>query len=91
MATAHDAKRIRPASGRVAAITGACTYLGTELVRRLEEDPRYARILVLDVRPPPVRGDKISFYNVDLTQPTVDDELATLLVQIGRASCRERV
>jgi len=76
----HDAKRgLRPREGRVAAITGACTYLGTELVRRLEEDPRYARVLVLDVRPPSVRADKIVFYNIDLTQPTVDDDLATLL------------
>src|SRR5438105_14592195 len=37
---------------RVVAVTGACTYLGGELLRRLEEDPRYSRILALDVRPP---------------------------------------
>jgi len=75
-------RRERPREGRIAAITGACTYLGTELVRRLEEDKRYARVLVLDVRPPPVPlgpQSKVTFYNIDLTQPTVDDELATLL------------
>ena len=65
--------------GRIVAVTGACTYLGVELLRRLQEDPRYARVLALDVRQPPVRGDKIEFIQIDLTQPTVDGELATLL------------
>jgi UDP-glucose 4-epimerase len=84
-------RRERPRDGRVAAVTGACSYLGVELLRRLEEDPRYRRVLVLDVRDPratktsngtPLSAgtdSKLAFYNVDLTQPTVDDELATLL------------
>jgi UDP-glucose 4-epimerase len=72
-----------PASigGRVVAVTGACTYLGGELLRRLEEDPRYTRVLALDVRAPSQVGGKIEFVKLDLTQPTVDGELATLLQQ----------
>lgn len=72
----------RRASGRVVAITGACTYLGTELVRRLEEDRRYAKILLLDVREPPILHEgttKARFFPIDLTQPTIDGEIATLL------------
>jgi UDP-glucose 4-epimerase len=75
--------------GRVVAITGACTFLGTELIRRLEEDPRYARVLALDVRPPPVplapgdRTAKTRFVKIDLTQPTIDAEIATLLDREG--------
>jgi UDP-glucose 4-epimerase len=65
--------------GRVVAITGACTFLGGELLRRLEEDPRYSRVLALDVRRPAQIGGKIEFVQLDLTQPTVDAELATLL------------
>ncbi len=68
--------------GRVVAITGACTYLGTELVRRLEEDRRYARVLLLDVREPPVLAEgatKARYFPIDLTQPTIDAEIATLL------------
>jgi len=65
--------------GRVVAVTGACTYLGRELLRRLEEDPRYGRVLALDIRPPNVVGSKIEFIKLDLTQPTVDGDLATLL------------
>ena len=66
-------------SCRVVAVTGACTFLGTELLRRLEEDARISRVLALDVRQPSIRGTKIEYINLDLTQPTVDGELATLL------------
>ena len=67
-------------TGRVVAVTGACTYLGGELLRRLEEDPRYRRILALDIRPPALApGGKTEFVKIDLTQPTIDGELATLL------------
>jgi UDP-glucose 4-epimerase len=65
--------------GRVVAVTGACTFLGGELLRRLEEDPRYSRVLALDVRRPVQVGGKVEFVQIDLTQPTVDAELATLL------------
>jgi UDP-glucose 4-epimerase len=70
-----------PTAGRVVAITGACTYLGTELLRRLDEDPRYARVLALDIRPPRGAGRKVTYVELDLTQPTVDAELATLLAR----------
>jgi UDP-glucose 4-epimerase len=70
-------------SGRVIAVTGACTYLGGELLRRLEEDPGYSRVLALDVRPPPQVGGKVEFVKIDLTQPSVDGELATLLQRAG--------
>ena len=66
--------------GRVVAVTGACTFLGAELLRRLEEDPRFSRVLALDIRPPALApGGKVEFVKIDLTQPTVDSELATLL------------
>jgi UDP-glucose 4-epimerase len=69
-----------PTTGRVVAVTGACTFLGGELLRRLEEDPRYTRVLALDIRPPALApGGKVEFVKIDLTQPTVDSELATLL------------
>lgn len=65
---------------RVVAVTGACTYLGSELLRRLDEDRRYARVIALDIRPPAMApSSKVEFVKLDLTQPTVDDELASLL------------
>jgi UDP-glucose 4-epimerase len=63
----------------VVAVTGVVTYLGLELLRRLEEDARYSRVIALDIRPPSVAGKKIEFIKLDLTQPTVDSELATIL------------
>lgn len=65
-------------TGRVVAVTGVRRYLGTELIRRLEEDPRYAAVLALDVRPPEVPLDKTRFHEIDLTIPTVDSDLARL-------------
>ncbi len=80
--TESDSRRVAPASGRVVAITGACTFLGTELVRRLEADRRYDRVLLLDVREPVVLAEgarKTRFFPIDLTQPTIDADIATLL------------
>ena len=68
--------------GRVVAVTGACTVLGGELLRHLEADPTCERVLALDIRPPALApGGKVEFVKTDLTQPTVDGDLATLLTR----------
>ncbi|MCC6746334.1 MAG: NAD-dependent epimerase/dehydratase family protein [Deltaproteobacteria bacterium] len=64
---------------RVVAVTGAAAFLGSELIRRLEQDRRYAKILALDVRPPDVPAGKTDFHKIDLTLPTADAEVAELL------------
>lgn len=70
--------------GRVLALTGTRTFLGHELLRRLDGDPRWSKILALDVRPPRHLGrGKIEYIPLDLTHPTVDDELATVLTSRG--------
>jgi UDP-glucose 4-epimerase len=61
------------------AITGACTFLGRELIRRLDADPRCARILAFDVRDPEIPSDKVEFVPTDLTVPTVARRLAERL------------
>lgn len=72
----------RANNARVVAVTGACTFLGGELLRRLEEDPKVEKVLALDIRPPALApGSKVEFVKLDLTQPTVDAELATLLTR----------
>lgn len=67
------------ADARVVAITGACHFLGTELIKRLEEDATCARILALDIRKPDIPLEKTEFHHVDLTVPGVDRALARLL------------
>jgi UDP-glucose 4-epimerase len=64
---------------RVVAVTGAQSYLGLELIKRLEADRRYRRIIALDIRKPTIPLDKTEFVPLDLTLPTADaDLLATL-------------
>jgi UDP-glucose 4-epimerase len=85
------ARRADPAA-RVVALTGACTFLGSELIRRLEEDRRVIKVLALDVRQPAIlaaaqdssaRPLKTRFFKIDLTTPTVDGELAEILADEG--------
>lgn len=64
---------------RVVAVTGACNFLGTELIKRLEEDRRYDRVIALDVRKPEIPLEKTEFVPLDLTVPTADNELAMIL------------
>lgn len=66
---------------RVIAVTGARSYLGTALLNALEADPRYARTIALDIQEPDLPLPKALFFQVDLTQPTADAELARILTQ----------
>ncbi len=70
---------IEQTGGRTVAITGARGFLGSEVVKRLEEDRRYDRIIALDIKKPDVPLDKTRFYKLDLTLPTADADLASLL------------
>jgi UDP-glucose 4-epimerase len=72
---AFDPKR------RVVAVTGAYSFIGAELLRRLDADPRYARLIAIDVRKPAAPLDKVSFHKIDLTLPTADEDLAQLLTR----------
>lgn len=73
------ALRRTSAPARVVAITGACHFLGTELIKRLEEDRHCERVIALDIRKPDLPLDKTVFCKVDLTVPAVDGEIARIL------------
>jgi len=66
----------RESKNRVVAVTGAASFLGSNLVGLLEEDPRVARIVAVDVAPPPTAAEKTRSYEVDFTRPTADARLA---------------
>lgn len=68
---------------RVVAITGAYSFIGAELVRRLERDRRYYKVLAVDVRKPALPMHKTQFHKVDLTLPTADAELASIWKREG--------
>jgi UDP-glucose 4-epimerase len=61
------------------ALTGAASFLGTNLIGLLEEDDRVQRIVALDVHKPATAGKKTRAYDVDLTQPTSEARVAEIL------------
>jgi UDP-glucose 4-epimerase len=63
---------------RVVAITGAYSFIGAELIKRLERDRRYYKVLAIDVRKPNFPMHKTQFHKVDLTVPAADADLATI-------------
>src|SRR5215813_4790411 len=68
---------------RVVAVTGAYSFLGSELIKRLEEDRRYYKVLAIDIRKPAFALTKTQFHRVDLTLPIADAELAQILSREG--------
>ena len=66
------------AGGRVVTVTGAASFLGTNLVGLLEEDERVARIVAIDIKPPQTAQRKTRFYEVDFTQPTAEARLSEI-------------
>ena len=61
------------------AVTGACSFLGKNLIGLLEEDERVARIVSLDVERPTSAGQKTRVYDVDLTQPSAEERVSEIL------------
>jgi UDP-glucose 4-epimerase len=74
------AKRWNP-DERVVAVTGAYSFMGAELIKRLEEDRRYYKVLAFDIRKPPFPLTKTQYHKIDLTIPTADAEIAAILAR----------
>jgi UDP-glucose 4-epimerase len=68
---------------RVVAVTGAHGFFGSQIIRRLEDDRRYYKILAIDIRKPDLPMDKTQFHKIDLTMPTADAEVAAVLDREG--------
>ena len=64
---------------RVVAVSGASSFLVRNIVGLLESDDATERVVVVDVQSPRTAGSKTTFYQLDLTQPTVDARLAEIL------------
>ncbi|WP_234022470.1 NAD-dependent epimerase/dehydratase family protein [Sorangium cellulosum] len=72
--------RAAPRSGgRIIALTGAASFLGRNLIGILEEDPRIARVVAIDVKPPDTGGSKLRLHTVDLTAPSSEERVADVL------------
>jgi UDP-glucose 4-epimerase len=62
----------------VVTVTGAASFLGTNLIGLLEEDEHVARIVAIDLKPPQTAQRKTRFYEVDFTQPTAEARLSEI-------------
>lgn len=76
---AGSLRSIPPRAGRTVAITGACSFLGRNLIGVLEEDDAIARVIVLDIATPRTSGRKTRSYRVDLTQPSATARVSEIL------------
>ncbi len=65
-------------AARVVAVTGAASFLGTNLVGLLEEDETVARVVAIDIKQPSTAQRKTRFYEVDFTQPTAEARLSEI-------------
>jgi UDP-glucose 4-epimerase len=68
-----------PGSGRIIAVTGVHGSLGTRLLRRLDDDPRVSRLVLLDRAALTAPLLKAASYRVDLTEPNADGRMAEIL------------
>src|SRR5919205_1742478 len=57
--------------GRRILITGIASYLGTELARRLEQDPEVEYVVGLDTRKPRAALEKTEFIEADIRNPVI--------------------
>jgi UDP-glucose 4-epimerase len=58
-------------AGRRILITGIASYLGTELARRLEQDPNVECVVGLDTRKPKAALERTEFIEADIRNPVI--------------------
>ena len=66
---------------RIVAVTGAHSFLGGQVIRSLEQDRRYHKVLAIDIRKPDISSQKTKYFKVDLTLPNTDGELAHIFTK----------
>ncbi|MCA9519768.1 MAG: NAD-dependent epimerase/dehydratase family protein [Myxococcales bacterium] len=66
-------------SGRRVATSGIHTFFGRFLLDYWELDPDVERIIAVDVQPPDFQSPKLKYREIDLTDPSADEEIAEIL------------
>lgn len=75
---AKQRKRNTKNSGEVIAVTGINGFLGSSVVRLLEADNKFARVIGLDKKKPRFPAKKMKFYRVNLTESLADAKIAEI-------------
>jgi UDP-glucose 4-epimerase len=63
---------------RTIAVTGAASFLGSNLIGMLEQDERVGHIVAIDIKSPPAGREKTRSFEIDLTQPTAEGKVAEI-------------
>jgi UDP-glucose 4-epimerase len=74
----EDSTRRAQPQTRVIAVTGAASFIGTNLVALFERDPSVSRIVSLDIQPPATAAAKTRVHHVDLTSPSAEQRVVEI-------------
>lgn len=66
---------------KVVALTGSATFIGSNLIGLLEEDPHVSRVISFDRSRPETSDRKTEHVTVDLAHPSAEDRLAEVLIE----------
>jgi UDP-glucose 4-epimerase len=80
---AAGALRRRRKTGGVVALTGIHGGLARMVIQRLEDDDRYEKLVLIDVRAPSMPVGRSRFHAIDLTAPLADSRVADVLRREG--------
>ncbi len=60
----------------VVAVIGARSFLGTEILSQLVDDPSIDKLVAIDIAEPDVVSDKLVFHRLDLSSPSAGSDLS---------------
>lgn len=63
------------------AMTGACTFLNTLVLKRLAESPAVTQVHIFDIKAPDIVSPKFVFHRIDLTKDSASSEMASILIK----------
>jgi UDP-glucose 4-epimerase len=75
--------RNKAEAGRVVAVTGGSNFLGSQLAARIDADPAFARVVVLDASSSIAESPRARHYDIDLARPGADARIGEALAAEG--------
>jgi UDP-glucose 4-epimerase len=61
--------------GKCVLLTGTSGFIGSHFLKRLHANPRWNKVVAVDIKTPPFKHPKTRFHKVDMTHPRADELL----------------